>query len=170
MTCFMIGFLFGVNKNFSKENPSQNVWYFKKDKFKILACFVLFAISSGIYYLFNCNYNTLLPNFIEYFANGVSVAIMGVTFSIIFLSLFKFLNNKQLPKVLTFIDSTSYHFYITHHAFVVSSGNLLYSLNLTNFVWLNIILAFIFSMLSAYLLKCISNLVLKNIKKLTLLK
>ena len=165
VSCFVFGFFYGVWKN---KQANQNKQAVKEKNINecIIASLLLVTFIS-VYYLFNSNINIIVPRFCFNFFTYFSTTIIAITFSILILKIFKFTNNRTLIKPIRFLDNISYGFFIVHHFFLITtygSGSSLSLLYTTPYIWLNILLAFATSILSAFILTIISNKIIKQIK------
>lgn len=173
-TCLIIGFFFGARKNkvgseeqekVADDQPHTLSW--KYDKLQICLYTALFLAFSVLFFL-TVSDIIYLPTIWDNLLTKYSTGIVGVTFSILFISAFKFLNTRKLIAPIRFLDGISYYFYITHQLFVVFGDNLRASISLiyiTPYLWLNIIIAFAAALACACLLKLASQPLIKLIFK-----
>lgn len=172
-TCLLAGFFFSARsqkKEGQTTSKEYNTLTWKDNKFQICLYTFLFLGFSVLFYFVVTN-RLLLPLIWDNLLLKYSTAIVGVTFSILFISAFKFLNTKTLIAPLRFFDGMSYYFYITHQLFLINGTSpkaQLSFLYVTPYFTLNILIAFAVTLASAYLLKLVSqpliNLILKRKK------
>ena len=97
-----------------------------------------------------------LPNLLN--SRASSIINYGHVFlgSLIFISLYEILSMLKLKenRILTFSDNYSYEIYLVHQIFILNSFSVLF---LTKSLVINIILIFLLSILSAMILKKVSD-------------
>lgn len=146
---FYFGFYFGSKLTTRITPPSSS------RKIGALA-FIIFAVTTAIYvvlYQFATPTSTFAT---DAFLCGIHylVAIMALSFSVWFLNLFAFLNNRQTGWFLRFCDRYSFSFYLAHHIMLVNTLSLLY---ITPYTLLNVFISFCTSLALAVILYWVSN-------------
>ena len=172
-TCLLIGFYFGAkgkkaeNGMLNSEN-TPNTLSWKADKVKIILYTLIFVAFSVLFYFVVTN-QIVLPKALDNLLLKYPTAIVGITFSILFISAFKFMNTRKLIAPIRFFDGISYYFYITHQLFLINGTSpkaQLSFLYVTPYFALNILISFAVTLASACILKLISqpiiNLILKK--------
>ena len=168
-TCLIVGFFFGAKRDKKESEQEKNdfrVLSWKRDKLKICLYALAFIVFSVIFYFTVSDrlYLSTIP-VLDNLVTKYSTAIVGVTFSVLFLTAFKFMNSKKLIEPFPFLDGISYYFYITHQVFVVFNDVAYTSLIfITPYLWLNIIIAFAAALISAIILKLVSQPIINLIK------
>ena len=128
---FLSGYFFGKFYSKPKENP-------KKSKlFWIITSLIIFIIFSALYFFIKTK-NIYLPiNSIYKILCEILTAGLGISFSILLIYVFEFLNNKKI-KVFYYTDKYSFHF-ISSSILIVTPVGLL---PITNYSSINIISRF----------------------------
>lgn len=155
ITCYILGYLIS---HFSITNK-------KCEKTMSISIIVLAVISNfAKIFLIQNEYNFWINVIIKILVNNSHI-LLGCA---IFIILYKILYNvvKILkPKIVNVIDNIDkhcYYIYITHHVFILGSFSMI---NLTNNIILNIAIILFCIILSSDILKKISDILIKGVKK-----
>ena len=147
-TAFFAGYYVAKQKDVNKSNP----FYYG----------MVFLLSVVLYFLVHGHYALGSS---EYLRNGIGYMLMfvaGISFSFWLLRSFNFLNKRE-HKVLNFVDKISYTFYIVHHVLLIKALSVLH---ITPYLWLNITIALVASVVLAYLLQlCVTGILKLTQKK-----
>lgn len=151
---FIIGYFYSKCYKDSKQEKKLEIF--------ILAMFFLIIPFSVIY---QENLPIALPNLLNNRASSIMNYGHVLLGSLIFISLYEILSMLKLKenRILTFSDNYSYEIYLVHQIFILNSFSVLF---LTKSLVINIILIFLLSILSAMILKKVSDFFMTLIERI----
>ena len=150
---FIFGYFYGKCCNEQKEERIFN-------SFVILSSIIMVPLAI----IYQENIAIKLLAFLNNYSNIIMNYGHVLLGTVIFIILYKILNHLKIENnaLLKFSDKYSYYIYLVHQIFILYSFSVLF---LTKYLWFNIILIFIFSIISAVILKLLSDLLIKAANK-----
>ena len=151
--CFFAGYHLGRKFLETKQviNSKRSIIVTSILFFASVTIYAVTAFGSGV--LFDVWNNYFWHDFCGFVAENCT-GLMAITFSLLFIKIFEFLNKKSEGYVLKWSDKYSYCFYITHQIFLIKA---LSTWTWTPYIWLDIILAFVCTIASAMVLEWIQK-------------
>ncbi len=150
--CYILGYLIAYEKS--------------KEKNKTIECIIIIlAIITNAIKIFDVNSNNIVINSILNILVLNSHILLGSAIFIILYKLFKNINNllrETNKKYIDTIDSYCYYIYITHHVFILGPLSLI---NITPIFVINLLIIIICIIISSYLLKKITDLIINKKNK-----
>ncbi len=102
----------------------------------------------------------------EFFGMGAYnyiVVAQAISFALVILISFTFLNKKEKIGILSICDKYSFYIYLYHNIFIAGQCSLM---SLTNYTWVNILVSIAVTIIMCIFMESISNKTVKSINKL----
>ena len=150
---FIMGYFYG---NCCKEKKQKKIFTY----FIIL----LFIIIIPLAIIYQENIQIILPSILNNYNNIIINYGHVLLGTIIFLFLYKLFKYIKFKKniILAFSDKYSYYIYLVHQIFILYSFSILY---LTKYLFVNIMLILLFSIIASFILKVINDFLLMFVEK-----